>query len=349
MKSTILAIHKWAGLVAGLFLLILGATGSALVFENGIDRALNPSLSFVTPDGARLPLSDLVTRANLADPKDPVGAIRIADAPDQAYELASRARKSIMIDPYTGRILGTRDREHSFARKLHLLHTRFLAGEKGELAAGGLSVVMLAMALSGVYLWWPRRLFAVKTGASWKRVNLDLHNVLGFYSSAVLVVIALFAVLIAFERTTDPLVRRLDGGAAPPDVSKLQSVVAAGPAMAPQDAVAIAEQTLPGATVSNLSIPTNPRAIYRLLMKFPEDRTPAGRSRVYLDQFTGRVLAVENTRTAPAGTRILNLKRSLHTGDVLGAPTQAIYFLASLAIPIQAITGLLIVLQRRRR
>ena len=58
---------------------------------------------------------------------------------------------------------------------------------------------------------------------------------------------------------------------------------------------------------------------------------------------------VENTRTAPPGTRILNLKRSLHTGDIFGAPSQAIYFLASLAIPPQAITGLLIVLQRRRR
>jgi uncharacterized iron-regulated membrane protein len=101
--------------------------------------------------------------------------------------------------------------------------------------------------------------------------------------------------------------------------------------------------------VSNLNVPANPRAIYRLLMKFPEDRTPAGRSRVYLDQFTGKVLAVESTRTAPPGTRLLNLKRSLHTGDVLGAPTQAIYFLASLAIPAQALTGLLIVLQRRKR
>ena len=349
MKRAVLTLHKWAGLVAGLFLFLLGASGSALVFENGIDRALNPSFYYVQPTGERLPLSELVARANAADPKDPVGGIRIADAPDQAYEFSARTRRSIMIDPYTGRILGTRDREKSLARWLHLLHTRFLAGEPGELAAGWLSVIMLGLALSGLYLWWPRRLLTVKTAASWKRANFDLHNVLGFYSSAVLTVIAFSAILIAFEHTTDPLVRRLDGDQLPIDVAQLKSAPAPTPAIAPQDAVAIAERALPGAVVSNLNVPASPRAIYRLLMKFPEDRTPAGRSRVYLDQFTGKVLAVENTRTAPPGTRLLNLKRSLHTGDVLGAPTQAIYFLASLAIPGQALTGLLIALQRRKR
>ena len=90
-------------------------------------------------------------------------------------------------------------------------------------------------------------------------------------------------------------------------------------------AIAIAEHALPGALASNVGIPNGPKAVFRILKKFPEDRTPAGRSRVYVDQFSGKVLLVENTRTAPLGTRILNLKRSAHTGDIFGAPTQALY------------------------
>ena len=89
--------------------------------------------------------------------------------------------------------------------------------------------------------------------------------------------------------------------------------------------------------------------MFRILKKFPEDRTPAGRSRVYVDQSSGQVLPVENTRTAPPGTRILNLKRSAHTGDIFGAPTQALYFLVSLGIALQAITGALIWWNGRRR
>ena len=96
-------------------------------------------------------------------------------------------------------------------------------------------------------------------------------------------------------------------------------------------------------------VPVNPKAVYRILMKFPEDRTPAGRSRVYVDQFSGAVLLVENTRTAPLGTRILNLKRSAHTGDIFGALTRALYFIVGLGIAVQAITGPLIWWNSRRR
>jgi len=77
-------------------------------------------------------------------------------------------------------------------------------------------------------------------------------------------------------------------------------------------------------------------------LKYPEDRTPAGRSRVYVDQFTGTVIGVESTRTAQFGRRVLNLKRSLHTGDIFGAPTEALYFLVSLGVALQVGTGVLI-------
>ena len=67
------------------------------------------------------------------------------------------------------------------------------------------------------------------------------------------------------------------------------------------------------------------------------------------DQVSGQVLLVENTRTAPLGTRILNLKRSAHTGDLFGAPTQALYFIVSLGITLQAISGALSWWNGRRR
>jgi hypothetical protein len=45
---------------------------------------------------------------------------------------------------------------------------------------------------------------------------------------------------------------------------------------------------------------------------------------------------------APPGTLILNLKRSAHTGDIFGAPTQAIYLIVGLGIAVQTMTGGLI-------
>src|SRR4029077_7894673 len=132
---------------------------------------------------------------------------------------------------------------------------------------------------------------------SWKRTNFDLHNTLGFYSSIVMFVIALAGVLIAFERTLDPLVLRLND-APEADMSSLQSMAEPGASrISPDEAIDVATAILPGAFASNINVPSGPKAIYRILLKFPEDRTPAGRSRVYVDQFTGTVIGVESTRT----------------------------------------------------
>ena len=225
---------------------------------------------------------------------------------------------------------------------MHLLHTRFDAGEIGEHIAGIFTVVMLFLSISGVILWWPRKTLRIRTAGSWKRANFDLHNVLGFYSSIVMFVIALAGVSIAFERITDPLVLRLN--AAPEtNTAGLQSIPEPGVGrISPDEAVAVSTALLPGAFASNVILPGGPKGIYRVLLKFPEDRTPAGRSRVYLDQYTGTVIGVENTRTAQRGRRLLNLKRSLHTGDVFGAPTQVLYFLVSLGLTLQVASGVLI-------
>ena len=348
MRRTLLALHQWVGLAAGLFLVVISVSGSALVFENEIDRALNPSTSFVTPGARALPIEALMARVQAAYPKDPIGGVRIGDKPDQAYEFSLRSRQSAMVNPYTGDILGLRDREASFARWVHLLHTRLVAGKIGEAMVGWFSVAMLGLALTGLVLWWPRKILRMGSASSWKRTNFNLHNVLGFYSSLVMVCITLSAVLIAFENVTDPLVRRLNPPAQ--DAPAPQSTPVTGATrISVDEAIAIGERALPGAFASNVGIPNGPKAVFRILKKFPEDRTPAGRSRVYVDQFSGKVLLVENTRTAPLGTRILNLKRSAHTGDIFGAPTQALYFIVSLGIALQAMTGALIWWNSRRR
>jgi uncharacterized iron-regulated membrane protein len=340
LRHSLLILHQWVGLAAGLFLVVIAVSGSALVFENEIDRALNPSTSFVTPGGRPLAIEMLIAA-------DQVTGVRIADRPDQAYEFSLRSRQAAMLNPYTGEVLGLRDHEKSFARWVHLLHTRFVAGEIGEKLVGGFSVAMLGLAITGLVLWWPRKILTVGSASSWKRINFDLHNTLGFYSSLVMLFITLSGVLIAFEGVTDPLVKRLNGV---PDAAAPQSTPVAGRTrISVDEALAIAERALPGAFASNVGLPNGPKAVFRILKKYPEDRTPAGRSRVYVDQFSGKVLLVENTRTAPLGTRILNLKRSAHTGDIFGATTQALYFIVSLGIALQAITGALVWWNGRRR
>src|SRR6476619_151392 len=136
--ALLLTLHRWIGLVSAAFLIVIGVSGSALVFENEIDRALNPALSSVLPGRTRQSFEFLLARVRATYPADPVVGIRVGETADQAYEFSLRSRVSAMIDPYTGAVLGVRDREASLARWLHLLHTRFVAGEVGERLVGWL-------------------------------------------------------------------------------------------------------------------------------------------------------------------------------------------------------------------
>ena len=76
--------------------------------------------------------------------------------------------------------------------------------------------------------------------------------------------------------------------------------------------------------------------------------TPGGRSRVYIDPYSGRVLQAESSRTTAAGTRLVNLNRALHAGDIFGTPSKAAMSMASLAIVAQLFSGLVMWWKRSR-
>src|SRR5437773_220507 len=122
-----------------------------------------------------------------------------------------------------------------------------------------------------------------------------------------------------------------------------ESTVVKGVASMSVDALDGAAHTaLPGAFLKSIAVPNGGKAVITTGMKYPEDRTPGGRSRVFLDQYSGAPLAVLNTHTAPLGTKIINLKRSTHTGDIFDATTQGLYFVTCLMLADQIVTGFII-------
>lgn len=348
-----LKAHLWVGLTIALPLIVVALSGAVLVFEDALDRALNPGLSYVTPGDRTMPLDEVVSRVKAAYPDALLSSLSFPERPDLALQIGASTRQegsfTIAVNQYMGQILGARsaaDREAGLARRLHVLHTRLFAGQIGEWIVGLITALTLFMAIAGLVLWWPRKILTVKTGASGRRINFDLHNVFGFYASAVFLFIALTGIMISFGAWTDPLFLRLNDTAVPPLARESTLVAGARPLGA--DALASAARAaLPGAFLKGIAIPAGGKGVVVALMKFPEDRTPGGRSRVVLDQYSGQALTVLNTRTAPTGTRLINLKRPAHTGDIFGAATRALYFITCLMLAGQVVTGFLIWWRRR--
>jgi uncharacterized iron-regulated membrane protein len=67
------------------------------------------------------------------------------------------------------------------------------------------TVIFLLLVITGIILWWPKNRRIAKQGflimwrASPKRLNYDLHKVLGFYASWIAIFTALTGLMFAFE------------------------------------------------------------------------------------------------------------------------------------------------------
>ena len=342
MQRAFLFVHRYLALAAAAILIVVALSGAALGFEGAIDRALNEDLWEVEPAATSMSVDDLLTRVRGAYPDVTVVGVTPSPADGRATVVSAGDGTQLFMNPYTGKILGTRspsERDASLARRLHVFHETLLAGKVGNVVVGIATVMALVLVLSGLVVWWPRKLWRMRIGASWKRVVFDLHHLLGVSTAIVLLFISASGAVIMYP-VLGELLGKLDRSSpAPRPVQP-----AADPGMRPlsvDSVVRVASGTLRGATVMNVSMPPDMKAPLAVAMRFPEDRTPAGRSRVFVDRYRGTVLAVTNAREAGIGTRLNNLKRSIHTGDWFGAPTQVLWIFAALAMVAQAVTGVL--------
>jgi uncharacterized iron-regulated membrane protein len=110
-----------------------------------------------------------------------------------------------------------------------------------------------------------------------------------------------------------------------------------------------AREALPGAAIPRLLLPEKKGDPVFLYQRFPEDKTPAGRSFTTIDPKTGAVLSVGSSRTAPLmQTVLVQWTREIHTGTLLGLPTQILAAFLALLLSALALTGPLIWLNKLR-
>jgi uncharacterized iron-regulated membrane protein len=348
MRQFFIVFHRWAALAALVFILLLGITGSALVFEGAMDRGLHPELWRVHPSGRPLPLDTLIAHARAAVPGPTPTGVTLSPVDDRA-DVVQAGINQIFVDRYTGHVLGHRtvaEWNETLPRRLHVLHVTLMSGKIGGEIMAIATIVSLVLVLSGIYLWWGDKIWRVRWSASWKRVVFDLHHQLGIVAAIVLVLITASGLVIHY-RALNNLVYRLDR-TAPEEILDQLTPASPSASISVDSLQAVALHALPGARVMFLTLSPKRDDPFVAAMRFPEDHTPGGRSRVYVDRYTGAVLGVENTRRAQMGTRIGNQIRSIHTGDWFGKPTEVVWLVAALALVGQAITGLLMWWNGRR-
>lgn len=336
-------VHLVGGLAGALLLLLLGLTGAFLVFEGEIDTWLNAKLKVVERGRLVLPLSQITRELEAAHPGYKVVGFALPQEDDHAMIVNLAAKKgtlSLCVNPYTGETLGNLAQENKFCAQVHQFHTRLLLAQTGQWITGVGAIILIVLALTGIILWWPFQTYWLRFGKGGRRLNWDLHSTLGFYSSVFMLFFGITGAVIHWEEPAREGVNWL-AGQEKMEIPRALPAPAGVVALNGDQIKEAALKAVPGARVTIIGgLGKSP---VRVIMKYPEDGTPAGRTNLYLDAFSGQVLALENSRTAAWGTRVVKLwNREVHTGDLFGWPSRILACLMSLALPLLAITGPLI-------
>ena len=352
-RKLILQLHLWVGIAAALVLLLTGGSGALLVFETQIDRALNPGLSRVSPAGTALSLTELKSKLERQYPGYRVASFDLSDAPDLAFaaDLEPPTGEGIAaaVDQYTGKVLGVWD-DNRFTRKLHGFHTHLLAGQAGSAIVAWGTVILVFLSITGLILWWRTKVFCVNFQTSGPKFQYDLHSTVGVASLAFLLVFALTGIVVHWGDAARRWASVVSHSPArPPEPQAVQPLAGAVP-VEPQRLLELAQAAVPGARPTVIGLADSPARPVLVLMKFPEDHTPAGRTRVYLDAYSGQVLSLVSSRAAPVALSfVTRVNREIHTGDIGGWPTRMVAAIFSLSLPLLAVTGPLLWWQRRQR
>jgi len=340
VRRLLFNLHLYTALTAGVFVVILGVTGSIMAFETEIDRLLHWKLWHVTPQGRALSISETGAAVSRLFPGERAYGYFVSAAPGLSYQVGLE-RGLVYVNQYTGEVLGVQKGGMDFLGYVHQLHLRLLIrneADTGKKIVSWAGVAMLFLLVSGLYLWWPYKRVSIERRESSKRFWFDVHAAVGIFSFAFLLLLTVTGLAIGFEGATTPLLYKVTGSQpSPPPHTEVTAPSGALP-ITPDRAFDVARAALPGAAPFFINVP-EPHEPYFVRMRYPEDLTPGGRSQVMVDPYTGKAIWAQGSRTAPAGARMVIANRAIHTGDIFGIPSKAVASLASLMAVAQVLSG----------
>ncbi|HEY9812152.1 MAG TPA: PepSY-associated TM helix domain-containing protein, partial [Candidatus Sericytochromatia bacterium] len=182
--------------------------------------------------------------------------------------------------------------------------------------------------------------------ANWRRINFDIHKVAGILSVAFLFLIASTGSAIAFYSFVEPTVYSLTRTSVP---SPPTSQPSAGlKPLSVDQILQKANLVLPNATTTFIVLPATPVKAVKVRKKFVDEIHPNGENNIYIDQFSGKILKVENVLEAPLAARILGALYPLHIGRYGGVISRIIHIFVGIATTGLFFTGLVMWWHRQK-
>jgi uncharacterized iron-regulated membrane protein len=360
LKKIFLFFHKWLGLVTGVIVFIVAITGAIFCFQNEIKDAIHDYKTISIEDKAYVKPSELIKIIQDNNPNQQVLRIMYMDKTHSTIAMTMDDKKEsyfVYLNPYSGKILYQENIKQDFFLVIQYIHMNLLLGEIGKNIIGFSTVIFIIILISGLVLWWPKKrkqaknALKIKWSANKKRLNYDLHNILGFYTFSIAIIAALSGLAFSFKPVKNSYKEIVNLGKSYPNEEK-------GYTFQPKEMLQKEYSIVDKAY--DYSLKNSPdAAMHWIYLPFPE-KNPLGirayhKSLKYYTvdeyQFDSENFKAEAllNKDLSNGRKFTNAMYDIHTGQILGLFGKILAFTSSLIVASLPITGFFIWRNKKRK
>jgi uncharacterized iron-regulated membrane protein len=343
-------IHLCIGAFLSLPLVMIGLTGSILVFE----PELSPSRGFgVASEGPVQSFTAMVeaARGSAREGLKPSLVIAPAAAGDLAeIRFSDPARPGpgglqVFVDPVSLDVRGAQQGGDGWLRTMFFWHANMMVRDRSGREVGGwFGVAMCVLAVTGIIMQWPKRrrwrqAVTISSKSRGYRLLREVHGAIGFWSWLVLLIVSFSGVWLSFPQAFNGWaaavgVRDLRPGIA--GSGKVATVEGATPLNA-DGVAALAMAAAPGKPLRWISIPARADQPYRVMLGEAHSLATVA----FVDPFAQRVTELRDPRDYAFAERIVASMHAIHDGSGLGVWWRALVFFSGLLPAIFAVSGIL--------
>ncbi|MEM8965241.1 MAG: PepSY-associated TM helix domain-containing protein, partial [Bacteroidota bacterium] len=215
------SIHNWVGLYAGIVIAVLSVTGVLALFKAEIDEAINPQYFKIdTPsktttyhpdidkliDSLKLEYSEakfVGISPSLDESKNWIASFQIVerDPIPIAYDY------QVFFNPYTGKVVGVRDRFKTFSYYIRHIHVRLFNAILGRFWVGFGGIALLASTITGILIYgdfMKRQFFGAIRNKNLRLKSADYHKIVGMTTLLFNLMIAITGAWLGLQAILQP-------------------------------------------------------------------------------------------------------------------------------------------------
>ncbi|MEN0055091.1 MAG: PepSY-associated TM helix domain-containing protein [Mucilaginibacter sp.] len=362
-KKIILFCHRWLGFISGLVVFIVSITGCLFCFQDEIQDAMQKYRHVEVQHKPYLSPSVLKAEA-LKGRKGATATYMYYYGVDRPAGVLVNLPKDGMLyvymNPYTGQILHTENPMKNFFIIVEYIHLYLLLPAKvGSLVVGISVIIFMVIMITGLILWWPKRKsdrkrsFNIKWNGRWRRVNYDLHNVLGFYATSIAIILSITGLSMVFDSVREGIYTTANLGREYPsekEILKSDSLLngKVNNKTVVDRSFAVAQARSPKAEMFFINDDASAAGVVGI-SAYAQTLHYYNSDEYIFEKYTGKLLKQTPQSKKSPGLKMNEMNYDLHVGQIGGITTKIIAFLASLICASLPITGFIIWLGKRKK